>query len=163
MTIRCLAGALLALAFCAGPACAAEDQSIARMATCRDSWLEWNKTAPAQFKAFADHFRANFSQSPSGPFSVPKTDLSIAGLRVVQAFPENVGMGVGFSVTVDASFDKARKVMESTLGKRLAKCEASDGMHTCELDIAEQRTFTLMAEDGTTNRTLVGCYYYYEK
>ena len=36
-------------------------------------------------------------------------------------------------------------------------------MHSCELEIANQRTFTLMAEDATKNRTLVGCYYFYEK
>jgi len=43
------------------------------------------------------------------------------------------------------------------------KCEASDGMHSCELDIAPQRTFTLMAADSDPRHTLVGCYYYYEK
>ena len=73
-------------------------------------------------------------------------------------------MGVGFSVVVDAPFDKARKVFEKALRKTLEKCEASDNMHSCELDIAEKRTFTLMAEDNpNAAKTLVGCYYYYEK
>jgi hypothetical protein len=106
----------------------------------------------------------DFSRKGNDPFFVPRTAKSIAGLRVVQAFPDSVGMGVGFSVVVGASFDTARKTMENLLGKPLQKCEASDNMRTCELDIAEKRTFTLMAEDNSrATKTLVGCYYYYEK
>ena len=161
MTTRFLAGMSLALALAAGPAGAADDVSIARMATCQDSWLDWQKTAPEKLKSFGAHFRSAFSQRDS--FFVPKTDISVAGLPVAQAFPDSVGMGVGFSVTVDASFEKTRKAMEGVLGKHLSKCEAGDDMHACELNIAEQRTFTLMTEDIAPNRTLIGCYYLYEK
>ena len=73
-------------------------------------------------------------------------------------------MGVGFSVTVDATFDTARTNLEKALGKPLTKCETSDGMRTCELDIAEKRTLMLMAsDDPKASETLVGCYYFYEK
>ena len=133
------------------------------MATCQDSWLDWSKIAPAQLKAFGDRFRAGFSHSGNDPFGVPKTATSLAGLRIAQVYPQSVGMGVGFSVVVDAGFDKTRTAMEGVLGKRLAKCEAGEGMRDCELGIADQRTFMLMAQDNMDRKTLVGCYYYYER
>jgi len=146
------------------PGWAADDTGIERMATCRDSWFDWNKNDQSQLKKFGDRFRTDFSRSDNDPFFVPRKDKRIAGLRVTQAFPDSVGMGVGFSVTVEATFDKARQIFEKSLGKKLQKCEASDNMRTCELDIAEKRTFTLMAEDSPkSTTTLVGCYYYYEK
>ena len=88
---------------------AAEDLSLERMATCQDSWLDWEKNEPAQLKKFGDQFRADFSQSENDPFFVPKTDTSIDGLRVLQVFPGSVGMGVGFSAVVDATFENAKR------------------------------------------------------
>ena len=158
------AAIVLALQLASVPARADGDIAIERMATCRNSWLDWSKSDPAQLKKFGDHFRTDFSRNGNDPFFVPRTGKSIAGLPVVQAFPDSVGMGVGFSVVVGASFDTARKTMEKLLGRPLQKCEASDNMRTCELDIAEKRSFTLMAEDSAkATKTLVGCYYYYEK
>ena len=82
----------------------------------------------------------------------------------MQVFPESVGMGVGFSIVVDATFDKTRRTLEKTLRKPLKKCEVSDNMRTCALEIGEMRTFMLMAEDNAkSTTTLLGCYYYYEK
>jgi hypothetical protein len=161
--IRRAAPALLAALLLAIPARAADDAAIARLATCQDSWSDWSKTAPDKLKALGDHFRAGFVQNGNDPFFVPRKETTFAGLKVVQAFPGNVGMGVGFSLTVDAGYDKTKAVMEGVFGKKLTKCEASDGMHSCELPIANQRTFTLMAEDAVANKTLVGCYYFYEK
>ena len=157
-----LAGALIALPL--AHAAAADDIGLTRLATCQDSWLDWQKSDPDKLKMFGEHFRASFAHSTKDPFFVPKADESVAGLRVVEAFPESVGMGVGFSLTLDAPFDVARKAMEKTLGKKVGKCETGDGMKMCELDIAEQRTFTLMAgDDAKSKQTLVGCYYFYEK
>lgn len=148
----------------AGPAGTTDDVGIARLAICQDSWLDWKTSDPAKLQAFADQFRARFSQQGNDAFAVPNASTSIMGLHVAQVFPESVGMGVGFSVTVDAPFDKARAAIEKALGKSLGKCEASDGMRACELEIAEQRTVTLMAEDDAkSTQTLVGCYYLYEK
>lgn len=161
MTTRLLAGMFVVLALSTGSARAADDAGIARMATCQNSWLDWKKAAPGKLKDFGDHFRSTYAQRDT--YFVPKSDVSIAGLNVVQVFPDSVGMGVGFSVTVEAGFDKTRKVMEDMLGKRLSKCEDSDGMHSCELNIAEQRTFMVMADDNDNKRTLIGCYYLYEK
>jgi len=163
MRIPSLAGGLIALLFAVAPALAADDPGIARLATCKESWLDW-KNDPARSKNFGDRFRADFSPHDNDPYWLPKSDKSILGLRVLEVYPESVGMGVGFSVVVDAPFDKTRKIFEKSLGHPLGKCDDSDGMRMCELDIAEKRTFTLMAEDGAKSAgTLVGCYYYYEK
>ena len=146
------------------PGRAADDTGIERMATCRDSWLDWSKSDPAQMKKFGDRFRADFSRKDNDAFLVPRKDTRIAGLRITQAFPDSVGMGVGFSLTVEAPFDKARQVFEKSLGKKLGKCETGDNMRSCELEIADKRTFMLMAEDSAkSTTTLVGCFYYYEK
>jgi hypothetical protein len=54
--------------------------------------------------------------------------------------------------------------VETIAGKKLAHCESSDNMKSCDLQIADQRTVTLMASDPPDKSgTLVGCYYFYEK
>ena len=164
MKIMLLAGVTLALSFAVMPLRAADDPGLARMALCRDSWFDWKTTDPAQLTKFVDHIRAGFTPHDNDPYFLPKADTSVLGLHVSQVFPESVGMGVGFSLTVDAPFDKTRKIFEKALGKPLGKCDASDGMNACELQIAEKRDFTLMAEDSPkSTQTLVGCYYFYEK
>jgi hypothetical protein len=146
------------------PVRAADDPTIERLATCRDSWRDMQKSDPAGLKKIGDHLNADFSPSGNDPFIVPKKNLSIAGLRVKQVFPNSVGMGVGFSVTVTGRFDETRKAIEKRLGKRLGHCETGDDMRMCELEIAKERTVTLMAEDSPkATETLVGCYYLYEK
>jgi hypothetical protein len=155
---------LLALLFAVAPVSAAEDVGLTRMATCQDSWLDWQMKYPAQLKKFGDHLHAEFSEHGNDPYVIPNASISIAGLRVTQLFPNSVGMGVGFSATVDAPFDKARQTIEKAAGKPLTKCETSEGMRTCGLEIAEKRTLMLMAEDSAkATTTLVGCYYFYEK
>jgi hypothetical protein len=146
------------------PAAAGDDAGLVRMALCQDSWVEWSKSDPARLEAFAAHFRNGFSPHDNDPYWLPKANVSVLGLRVLQAFPHSVGMGVGLSLTVDAPFDDARRVMEKALGKRLGKCETGEGMKNCELEIAPQRSVVLMAEDSPRNhQTLIGCYYFYEK
>jgi len=158
------ASLVLMLAAVAVPALAADDLSIERLVTCKDSWFDWKNDNAPQLKSFGEHFQSDFTQKESDAFFVPKTRDTIAGLNVARVFPNSVGMGVGFSVFVDAPFDEAKRRFEQALGKPLKKCEASDGMRTCELDIADKRTFTLMAEDNAkTTSTLAGCYYFYEK
>ncbi|MGN6149447.1 MAG: hypothetical protein ACTHPD_12980 [Rhizomicrobium sp.] len=146
------------------PACAADDPEVTRMALCQDSWVDWSKTDPAKLKTFGEYFRANFTHKDNDPFAVPKMPVTIAGLRIVQAFPDSVGMGVGFSATVAADFKMARATVEKAIGKKFPHCERSDGMNACELAVAEKRTVMLMAADAPkTRETLVGCYYYYER
>lgn len=162
MIARTLAALALSLAFV--PARAADDAALTRMALCQDSWLDWTKTDPARFEAFRGHFMSAFSPHDNDPYMLPKASVSVVGLRVAQAFPASVGMGVGFSLTVDATFDNARKAVEKALGRKLAHCESGEGMKTCALEIAPQRTVMLMApDDPKGHQTLIGCYYYYEK
>ncbi len=164
MKIPAPAGVLLALVFAAAPVRAGDDAGLARLAICQDSWLDWSKSDTAKAKAFADRFRAGFTPHDNDPYYLPKAEVSVAGLRIVQAYPDSVGMGVGFSLLVSAPFDKARAIFAKALGKPLTECDASEGMKSCELQIAEKRTFMLMAEDSPkSTTTLVGCYYYYEK
>ena len=164
MKLTTLASAALAFYSFILPASAADDPALARLAHCQDSWADWNKSDPARLKAFVEHFQTQFSRNGNDPLFVPKQPMSIAGLRVTQAFPQSIGMGVGFSLTVDATFDEARAAMQKAIGKPLQKCESGDGMRTCEREIAPQRTFTLMAEDDAKSLgTLIGCYYFYEK
>lgn len=134
------------------------------MALCRDSWFEWHKSAPARFVQFALHVRAHADPHGNDPYLVPRSAISVAGFKVIEVFPQSVGMGVGFSLTLEAGFDETRKAMEKDLGQPLQHCETSDNMHSCELRIAEQRTFMLMSgDDPKSKRTLIGCYYFYEK
>jgi len=163
MRSRIVVGGMLALGILLTPAFAADDDILARMALCKESWAE-SKSDPAKLKPFADDFRAKFAQHEHDAYFLPTANVSVLGLRVSQAYPESVGMGVGFSLTVDATFDDARKALEKALGKALQKCESGEGMTNCELQIARQRTVMLMAEDKPgAKRTLIGCYYFYEK
>jgi hypothetical protein len=147
------------------PARAADDVGLARLATCRDSWFDWQKTDPDKLKIFAAHFRAAFThKQDTDAFLVPNAETTIEGLHVTQVFPESVGMGVGFSLMVDATFDKTRKTLEKALGRTLEHCETGDDMKSCGHQFAEKRTLMLMAEDSPqSTTTLVGCYYFYEK
>ena len=164
MKIASLAGLLLAITYAAASAAGADDSGIERMATCKDSWLDWKKSDPERLAALGDHIRTGFSQHANDPFLVPKAGTSIAGLRVTQLYPDSVGMGVGLSVSVDAPFDETRRKLEVALGKPLGGCETGDGMRTCTLKISDMRTIMVMAEDNPKSATtLVGCYYYYEK
>lgn len=163
MRIILVIGVFTALLLVTVPARAADDLKIERLATCQDSWLDF-KGNPTLTKRFAEAFNAAFLQKEGKPFFVPRTKTTIFGLPVEQAFPESVGMAVGFSVMVDADFDKSRKRVEQEIGKSLGKCEAGDNMRSCELALGEKKTVVLMSQDNPKNKkTLIGCYYYYAK
>lgn len=160
--MKFFAGAVLALMVL--PAQAADDMTITRMAACQDSWLDWSKADPVQMRKFVEHIRAGFTPHGNDPYMLPKGNVSIAGMHVSQVFPQSIGMALGFSAAVDVPYDKARAALEKIAGKKLGQCESSDGMKTCALQIAEQRTITVMAVDGQKpEQTLIGCYYFYEK
>jgi len=147
------------------PADAADNLAIERLATCRDSWIDWKQNNPAQLKKFADDFQSQFFlRKETDPFLVPKSSQTVAGLPVAEVYPESVGMGVGFSVKVNASFDKTKATLEKKLGQLLKQCERGDNMRTCALQLAEKKTIMLVAEDNPQSTTaLFGCYYFYEK
>ena len=141
----------------------AVDNAIERLATCQDSWRDW-KDNPAQSKKVGDLFNSTFVNMATDGSFTPNKKVSVVGLPVLLVYPETLGMGVGFSVVLEASFDTTREHVEKEIGKRLMDCDTSDGMRTCGLEIANERTITLMAgETDTRKRTLLGCYYFYAK
>lgn len=159
-----MAGPVLTLLVFAMPAWAVSDPRIENLALCRDSWLDWKNTDPSALDSFGAFLRSALAHNGNDTIFRPKLAMSVDGLKVTQVFPQSVGMGLGFSVLVDASFDVAKKALERDLGKPLSGCEANEGMRTCELSIAEQRTVILASNDPPNDTTtLVGCYYFYEK
>jgi hypothetical protein len=158
------AGLLLTVLVGVAPALGADDPRVENLALCRDSWLDWKKTDPAKIDSFVDFVRSAFTHDDNDAFFTPKSAMTIDGLKVNQVFPESLGTDLGFSVLVDARFDIAKQALEQRLGKPLRQCETGEGMQTCELPIAEQRTVMLMSGAPPNDKTtLVGCYYFYEK
>jgi hypothetical protein len=142
---------------------AADDNNIERMATCQDSWFEW-KSEPSKLQDVTKHIKSTFVEKENSAFLVPKSEISVFGLKIVRLFPGSIGMAVGFSVIVEADFKKTRASLEKRLKKTFEKCETGDNMLTCELEIGEKKTILLLAEeDGKVVNTLFGCFYYYEK
>jgi hypothetical protein len=140
---------------------AADDLQISRLATCQDSWLEM-KGDPVRTRALGEHFDASFTRK--GNSFVPRSTMTVGGLSVVEAYPESVGMGVGFSILVSAPFDRAKAAVENLAAARLEDCDTSDGMRTCGHEVGPKKTITLMTDAaGKSGKTLIGCYYYYEK
>lgn len=159
-----LAGQMLALLVAAVPASAASDPRIENFALCRDSWLDLEKSDPAALASFGSFLDSAFTPDSEGGHLTPKSPMTVNGLNVTKLFPGSLGMGLGFSVLVDAPFDVAKQAVERDLGMPLQECQSGDGMRTCGLPIAEQRTVVLLSEDPPNDKsTLVGCYYYYEK
>lgn len=162
--ISALVVALTNFLVAALPAQAMDNLSIERLATCQDLWLEWKQNSPDQLKKFAEDFQSGFFHKGNDLFFVPKSSQTVAGLPIAQVFPESVGMGVGFSVMVNANFDTTKKNLEKKIGKSLKQCEVGDNMRTCALEIGEKKTIMLVAEDNPKSATtLFGCYYFYEK
>ncbi len=156
-----LSVALVSLFLASTPAFGAVDDLIEQLATCRVSWLDW-KNDPGAARAFGETINAAFTQQPRGAAWTPRKPIAFGALRIVDAFPESVGMGVGFSVSVEANFDKARAEFEKPAGKTFTTCESGEGMKSCELMVAEKRTLMIVAGDnGRSKTTLLGCYYFY--
>ena len=165
MKISAWAGILTACLAATAPARAADNLAIERLALCRDSWLDWKSGDPARLPKFAASFQADFLRKEGEAYFVPRSSQTVAGLPVAQVFPQSIGMAVGFSVVVNANFDKTRASLEKKIGKSIRKCEPpSDNMRTCALEIGDKKTIALMAEDNAkSTTTLFGCYYFYEK
>lgn len=140
-----------------------DDASVLRLLTCQDSWLEW-KNDPAQQQKFVDTVKANFKQNGRDGLFVPIKPMAILGLDVVQLYPQSVGMGVGYSVVVNASFDMTKAALEKQLGKPFAHCESATEGRSCERELAKQKTVMMVeGSRGSNPKTLFGCYYLYEK
>lgn len=73
----------------------AADDLLERLATCKDSWYEGREN-PAAMKNLADTFNKAFKEDDRRRGFIPKGSVTVAGLPVVQAYPQSAGMGVGF-------------------------------------------------------------------
>src|SRR4249919_3614707 len=110
------------------------ETAIERLATCQDSWRDW-KDNPAESRRVGELFTSTFEQAGKDGSFAPKGKVQVVGLPVTLVYPESVGMGVGFSVVLEAAFDTARESVEKALGKKLTDCEVGDGMRTCGLEL----------------------------
>jgi len=164
-----LGRALLALASIAAAAAitpsavAADDAQLQRMALCQDSWFDW-KDDEARMRRFVSDVESRFEEVPQGAGGFrPKVSVQALGYPITQLYPQSVGMGVGFSLVVNADFASARSAVEQRLGRPLI-CNTSDGMRACELKLGEKKTALLVTgQNGAAKTSLVGCYYFYEK
>ena len=139
-----------------------EDAYLGQLATCQDSWFDW-KDDDRRMGQFADRFNTNYTRIEEEAAFLPKVPGKVLGFPVVKVYPQSVGMGVGFSLQLDGQFAKMRNEVESRLGKPL-ECSDSDGMTSCGVELAENRTVMLTASgDGAGAVNLLGCYYFYEK
>lgn len=140
----------------------ANEAQLLRLATCQDSWLEW-KTEPGRLQRFATELHRRYTLKPKSPAMTPNAPAKLLGFQVQQLFPDSVGMGVGFSVQLQADFKQARQRFEELLGRPM-QCEGGDGMLSCELPLGEKKTALLVKSDsGPSKSTLLGCYYFYQQ
>jgi len=141
---------------------ASDDLPLQRLALCQDSWFDWKDDA-ARMARFANIFNTRFNRSPQGDAFLPRQPSQVLGRAITHAYPQSVGMGVGFSLVINADFATARAAVEQQLGKPM-RCSISDGVRSCELQLGEQKTALLMTgQNGQADTSLVGCYYFYEK
>jgi hypothetical protein len=143
------------------PAHAADEPMLQQLASCQDSWLEWKENNP-HMTQLVNFMKTNFAAPDDGGAFVPKGPISAMGMKVARVYPQTVGMGVGFSMIVNAKYDDVRRSFEKQLGKPMT-CSVSEGTPACELKLGEKKTAVLMTDDPRAATTLVGCYYYYEK
>lgn len=144
-----------------GSAHAADNNTqLQRLATCQDSWLDWKNDAQ-RMKRLSDEIETRYTPADEGGAFTPKTPTTALGLNVAQVYPQSVGMGVGFSVLVNAGFAQARQSLEKQLGKPM-QCSTSEGMTACSLALSAKKTAMLMTgENGKGKSSLIGCYYFY--
>ena len=140
-----------------------DDAGVLRLLTCQDSWMEW-KGDPIEQQKFVDRHKANFTQNESDGSFVPIKPMSILGHRIAQLYPQSIGMGIGYSVIVNASFDAAKASLEKQMDKRFTRCQAASEGKSCERELSKLKTVMLMeGTRGKDAKTLFGCYYLYEK
>jgi hypothetical protein len=145
---------------------AGEDKTILPLATCQESWLDWQKQDSEKAKRFFDEFQSNFRKDDHQNFYVPVQPTSILGHEISSVFPDSVGMAVGFSVGVNANFETLKSSLEKQTGKAFKQCDAStdENIKSCQYEIGKNKTLMIMANSqGKDTQSLFGCYYYYAK
>jgi hypothetical protein len=144
------------------PAQAAAELSLERLASCADSWMDWkNDTGMAE--QFRNYVLSRFEQEPRSSGWLPRRPVSVFGLSVVRAYPQSVGMGVGFSLEVRGAPADVRRAMEGAIGRPL-QCERAEGALSCEAKVADRRSALVVAADqGRGQNSLIGCFYFYQQ
>jgi len=141
---------------------AAGELSLERLASCADSWMDWKQDA-ALAEQFRNYFLARFEQEPRSPGWQPRRPATVFGLPVVKAYPQSVGMGLGFSLEVRGTPADVRRAMERAIDRPL-QCERAEGALSCEAKLADRRTaLVLAADEGRGQPSLIGCFYYYQQ
>jgi len=141
---------------------AADDPQLQGLALCQDTWLSW-KDDSVRMARYANYVQTQFEQSPSDGAFVPKLPKSVFGWPVAQVYPQSVGMGVGFSLTVNVDHARARAMIERQVGKAM-ECSDSEGVRACAVELGAKKTAVLMTDqNGAAKTSLLGCYYFYQQ
>ncbi len=142
---------------------AADNKLLLQLATCEESWMDWGKSSP-KVDDFRKLFTEDFKRKDRDPGFTPLKPASILGFNITEAYPESVGMGVGFSVLVEAEYDKVKASLEKQVGKAIGACGKEGDSRSCEHKIGEKKTLVLFEGGrGKNAKTLFGCYYFYAK
>lgn len=142
---------------------AADKPLLLQLATCEESWMDWGKSS-SKVDEFRKQFTEDFKRKDRDPGFAPIKPVSILGYSIAEAYPESVGMGVGFSLLVDAEFDKVKASLEKQVGKTIGECSKEGDSRSCEHKIGEKKTLVLFEGGrGKNAKTLFGCYYFYAK
>lgn len=158
-------GLCLGTAALATPAEAVEpNDSLQRMVTCQDSWLEFERD-PRRAERIIDVLETHFRPNGRPSMLVPRNGAKLMGYPIVDITPENVGIGLGFGVTVKAPLEEVRKSYETALGRKMNECKREEeGMTVCTVEIARQKTAMLITPTKRPEvGTLMGCFYKYER
>lgn len=163
MKIERTVGSFLLCVLLFSNAHAADDMLLLQLATCQESWTDWGKSSP-KIDDFRKIFSTDFERKDREASFAPIKPFSMLGHSVREVYPESVGMGVGFSVVVDAEFDKFKASLEKQVGTSIAECSKEGDSRTCEHTFSEKKTLMVMEGGrGKNAKTLFGCYYFYAK
>lgn len=142
---------------------AKNDSETLQLATCQQSWLDF-KNDPVRSERFVAGLKSNFKANGRDGSFVPLNAMTILGHDAFQLYPESVGMGVGYSIIVNAGFDAVKSSLEKQMGKPFDGCQSASEGKSCERVIGEKKTVILMeGSRGNNPKTLFGCYYFYAK
>lgn len=140
---------------------AAGEPVLSRLATCQDTWSGWQEGDP-RMDRYVAFFENGYTRDDDAASFTPKAPTTSMGFSVTNVFPQSVGMGVGFSVTLVGGYAQIQMAVESEL-KQPMDCSTSDGMKSCVVGLAADRIVMLTsADNGAAPSSLLGCFYRYD-
>lgn len=158
---RTLAALLAASAGC-NDVRAAADTQLQRLALCQDRWTDLKDDA-VRMSWFGNYIETRFNRGASDDVFSPKSPTRVLGWSVTHIYPQSVGMGVGFSLTVKVDHARARAAIANQVGQPM-NCTASEGVRSCAVEPGCKRTAVLMAgQNGRALSSLMGCYHFYRQ